>query len=160
MDKGRALARGDVNVVLTGRLDGWRIAVAMLEEDPLTGAGWGVYRAEFAPVKLELARDGVSFYPAHLYPTFQNAHNEILEVGGELGILGLLALGWGILEAFRSVRRIRDRDRRGLARAGLVAMLLVSAAYFPFRIAVTAFPYLLFLAWTFHGARDDGGESA
>ena len=149
------VTRGDLNQALTGRLDGWRVAVAIFEDRPVTGAGWGAYRAEFGPTKLELAERGVEFYPNHLYPTFQNAHNELLEVAAELGLLGLLALGWGLLETFRAAGRIADPERRAFALAGLVGLLLVSVAYFPFRIAVTAFPCVVFLAWLF---RTGSGE--
>ena len=159
-DKVAAAAAADLNRLLTGRVDGWRVAGAMLRERPLGGVGWGAYRAEFGPTKLSLAQEAVEFYPEHVFPTFQNAHNELLEVAAESGGLGILALFWVLLETVRAGRRIREPRDRALAWSGLLTIALVSVAYFPFRLAVTAYPFLLFLAWTFRVSADAGADSA
>ena len=102
------IARGDWNSVLTGRLDGWRAAVWMVEEHPLTGVGVGAYRTEFIPAKTALLRDGVVFFADQMNVVFANAHNELLEVAAETGLPGLVALLFGLaLLARRLVRRQR-----------------------------------------------------
>lgn len=139
--KVRGLAAGDLNEVLTGRLDGWRAAVWMLREHPVAGVGQGAYLPEYVPAKLELLDRGVEFLPGQLTPVFSNAHNELLEVGAELGIPGLLALVWGLWVLFQSA------GRRPLAWAGLAGLAVLSLGYFPFHVALVSFPALLFLAW-------------
>jgi O-antigen ligase len=152
MEKAQALAEGNWNWLLTGRLDGWRTAVWMLREHPLTGAGQGAYRAEFAPAKLALLEQGVKFFPGLKEAGFANAHNELLEAGAEWGIPGLLALAWALwvlLAALttRGGRAGRGPEDRALAWAGTAALGILSLVDFPFRIALVAFPALLFLSW-------------
>ncbi len=142
----RGLAEGDLNEVLTGRLDGWHAAVWMLEQHPLTGVGHGAYLPEFAPAKLALLDRGVKFLPGQNTPMFSNAHNEFLEVGAEWGIPGLLALAWALWVIFGAARRAPERERP-LVASGLAALAVLSLAYFPFRVAILAFPAILFLAW-------------
>ncbi|HEX3131019.1 MAG TPA: O-antigen ligase family protein [Thermoanaerobaculia bacterium] len=142
----RGLAAGDLNEVLTGRLDGWRAAVWMMEQHPVTGVGHGAYLPEYAPAKLALLDRGVEFLPGQTSPMFSNAHNEFLEVGAEWGIPGLLALAWALWVVFGAARRLPDRGR-SLAWSGLAALVMLSLAYFPFRVAILAFPAILFLAW-------------
>src|SRR6185503_4854487 len=54
-----AFTGGDnLNNLLSGRLDGWRVAARLLAEHPVAGVGLGAYRAEFAPMKLRLLAEG------------------------------------------------------------------------------------------------------
>ncbi|HEX9944544.1 MAG TPA: O-antigen ligase family protein [Thermoanaerobaculia bacterium] len=151
IEKGREALSGDLNAVLTGRLDGWRTAVWMLREHPLTGVGHGAYRPEFVPAKLALLDRGVPFFPLQTQVVFANAHNEYLEAGAEWGIPGLLALGWGLwvlLGALRTSPPERgNEEAKALAWAGAAALAVLALAYFPFRVALVAFPALLFLSW-------------
>ncbi len=147
--KVEAVRSGDWNTLVTGRLDGWRAALLMWRENPWTGVGHGAYRPEFVPAKLELAHAGTRFFAQHNQPVFANAHNEPLEVAAELGWPGVLALVWGLgVIAFAALRSTGTRrEDRALFHAGLAALGVLSIAYFPFRIALVAFPALLFLAW-------------
>ena len=110
------VARGDWNSVLTGRLDGWRAAVWMVGEHPLTGVGVGAYRTEFVPAKTALLRDGVVFFVDQLNVVFANAHNELLEVAAETGWPGLAAFVFGLGMLVRRLLRRRAEssalDRR------------------------------------------------
>jgi O-antigen ligase len=151
MEKAQALAEGNWNWLVTGRLDGWSTAAWMLREHPLTGVGQGAYGAEFAPAKLALMERGVKFFPGLRESGFANAHNELLEAGAEWGIPGLAALAWALwvlLAALtRGGRAGRTPEDRALAWAGTAALGLLSLVDFPFRIALVAFPALLFLSW-------------
>jgi O-antigen ligase len=148
-EKARQAANGDLNGVLTGRLDGWRTAVWMLRQHPLAGVGHGAYRAEFVPAKLALLDQGVSFYPGLTQSSgFANAHNELLEAGADWGIPGLLALAWGLWVLLQALRKGgRAPDERALAWSGVAALAVLSFVDFPFRVALVAFPALLFLSW-------------
>ncbi len=156
LDKARQLSEGDLNAVLTGRLDGWRAALWMFERHPVTGVGHGAYRPEFVPAKLALLDRGVEFLETQPQPVFANAHNEYLEVAAEWGILGLLALAWGLTVLFRAASRASGEGNRNraLAWAGLAALAVLSLVHFPFRIALTAFPAILFLAWVLRPVPD------
>jgi O-antigen ligase len=160
---------GALNDVLTGRLDGWRAGARMLASHPLLGAGPGAYRAEFAPTKLEMIEEGKTFWWGHTDGSlFVNAHNEPIEVGAELGVLGLIALGWCLWTILGArPRRHADpaedisedpseSDRRALAWAGLAALAVLSLAYFPMRTALVAYPFVLLLAWVLEARGGDG----
>jgi O-antigen ligase len=142
--------RGEVNTLLSGRLDGWRAAVSMLREHPATGVGHGAFLPEFAPAKLKLLERGVPFFAGHVQPMFANAHGEILNVAAEWGIPGLLALTWALWLLAAELRRGGPpRPDLALAWAGTGALAVVALTYFPFRMALVAYPALLFLAWVF-----------
>jgi O-antigen ligase len=155
--------QGDWNSVLTGRLDGWRAAVWMLREHPWAGVGHGAFRPEFVPAKLALLDRGVQFYAEQMQPVFANAHNEYLEAGADLGIPGLLALGWGLWVLVAAVRGRCRGSKRGsqhaLAAAGVAALAVLALAAFPFRIALVGYPALLFLAWVLRPRADEEGEA-
>jgi O-antigen ligase len=166
---------GDLNGVLTGRLDGWYAAGWMLRQHPLTGVGHGSFRPEFIPAKLALLDQGVRFYSGQVLVVFGNAHNEILEAGAEWGWPGLIALAWALLvliDALRRPRRpataagvdrpeaVHNRADRALAWAGTLALAVLAVVYFPFRVALVAFPALLFLAWALRRGAPEPEETA
>lgn len=152
-----SLTENDVNDLLTGRLDGWRAAVFMLENHPFLGVGPGAFTTEFADAKLALAERGVSFYRKHRDFHFASAHNEFLEVGAEVGLAGLLALLGGLGVVLRhALRKISaapeaaDDPAAGLETAllaaGLTALGVMALTSFPMHLAIVAFPYLLLLS--------------
>lgn len=146
-----SLAKGDLNRVLTGRLDGWRAAAHMVATHPLTGVGQGAFRAEFGHAKIALHEEGVQFFRGQHQVFFVNAHNDVLEAAAEWGGLGLAGLAWAIAELLRARRRRRDgeghsRNLRDLEPAVFTAMALTAAANFPFHLALMAYPWLLFLS--------------
>jgi O-antigen ligase len=152
VEKAGELARGDINALLTGRLDGWRTALAMLRRVPLTGVGQGAFRAEFADTRLALEAQGVSFYPEQQQVILATPHNEALSVGAEQGVPGLIALGWAVWTLCVAATRLRDPAHRALVWSGLGALGVLCVASFPLHVASVAWPWLLFLAWTFRQA--------
>ncbi|HEX4956195.1 MAG TPA: O-antigen ligase family protein [Thermoanaerobaculia bacterium] len=165
VEKWGDLTSGNVNRLLTGRLDGWRAAIWMFEQAPVGGVGFGAYRARFGDARLALVDEGVEFFRSQETPVFANAHNEYLEVAAEGGLLGLAALGWGLWVLGGTLRRQRagaaaSRDRRAdfaLAAAGLATLAVMALTFFQLRIALTGFPSLLFLAWAFRSSEEAGG---
>ena len=114
---GQALS-GDWNSVLTGRLDGWRAALWMIREHPWTGVGHGAYRPEYVPAMNALLDRGVRMYPLHMQPVFANAHNEYLEAVAEWGLLGIVALAWGLWVLSAALRRAPGDGRAGAGLGG------------------------------------------
>ncbi len=159
--KVQQLVRGDVDDALTGRLDGWKAAGWMLRENPLLGVGHGAFRPEFADAKLALTERGVEFYRGQNFVVFANAHNEYLEVAAEWGLFGVAALLWALwqlLQRLRSLAGARggaaEREHRlspeaALACAGTLALALIATVQFPFRLALTGYAAVLWLAWIF-----------
>ncbi len=149
--KARQAVSGDWNSVLTGRLDGWRAAVWMLERHPLTGVGHGGYLPEFVPAKLDLLDHGVQFFPDPSLAVFANAHNEILTAAAEWGLPGLAAVAWMLWVVLGALRRM-EPEERVLGGSGVAALTVLSLANFPFHVALVAFPVLLFLSWLFRAS--------
>jgi len=151
-------AAGDWNSVLTGRLDGWRAALWMFREHPWTGVGHGAYRPEYVPAMNELLDRGVQMYPLHIQPVFANAHNEYLETLADWGFPAIAVLAWGLWVLAGALRRARGEEGQALAWAGVAALAVLSFVYFPFRIALLAFPALLFLSWVLRRGDPRGRE--
>jgi O-antigen ligase len=183
VEKSIELSHGDINALLTGRLDGWRAAWEMLRRSPVTGVGQGGFRAEYADTRLALEARGVPFFGGQLSVILATPHNEALSVGAEQGLPGLVALGWAIWTLWRCARLLNDRslnDRapndpdssdpglndpglhdpssRGLAWAGLTALAVLCVVSFPLHVPAVAWPWLLFLAWLFR--RSDGADTS
>lgn len=145
-EKTTALARGDLNDLLTGRLDGWRAALHLGREAPWTGVGLGCYGAEFTRARLELMDQGVAFYARHTFSTFGNAHNELLEVFAETGVPGLLAVLVGLAAVGGLIRRSWADPASSVPLAFLAAVLVLAMTNFPLRIAITSWPAVVALA--------------
>lgn len=150
-----SVARGDLNAALSGRLDGFRAALHLAAEHPWAGVGHGAFGASYGAAKLELVAAGESFFLGQETTMFQNAHNELLEVLADTGVPGLLALLWGVGIVVRQLlRRARGSAAPAPARldlaleaGALTALAVLALAHFPFRIAVTAYPAILVLAF-------------
>lgn len=163
MEKAAQLARGDINGLLTGRLDGWRVAVDMLRQHPARGVGQGAFRTEFAETRLALADRGVEFYPDQIQVILSTPHNEALSVAAEQGLPGLVALAWALWCVYVSARRVGSGadaaddaaiDARALAWAGVAALGVLATFSFPLHVPAIAWPWLLFLAWLFRAAAE------
>ncbi len=166
------VAAGAWGRALEGRTDGWRAALWMAGRHPLTGVGHGAYDAEFADAKLELAGRGARFFRGQELPSFANAHSEYLEAAAEWGLPGAAALGWALWVLIGAVRRrlaagaLAADDARsspcadaGLATGGALALAVMAAGHFPFRVGLVAFPALLFLAWVLAPADESAGAA-
>jgi len=134
----------------------WGCAWFMGAENPLTGKGWGLFEL-FYP-----------FYQGHLLNTFaifadgmrthaNNAHNEILEIWSQTGLLGLGAWVWLWTTFFVVARRWSRQGRRpGIwtaAVAGVAGMLVDNMLNVSLHFAVPGF-----LCWWMVGVAMGAGE--
>lgn len=124
----------------------------MLADEPWTGVGHGAFESAYAGAKLELIDSGEKFYRGTTTVMFANAHDELLEAVAEWGLPGLLALLWAAWVLVGQARRIHrpageEVGDCALMWAGLAGLLLLSLGHFPFRLAITAYPFLLLTAW-------------
>lgn len=123
----------------------WRETQRMIYEHPFTGIGAGAWEVEvprFQESSKELETD---YY----------AHNEILQLIAEYGVIGWLFLVGLLIYAIKAtlltwVNRHTENADEGLLRAltlaSLLALLVVSNAGFPWRLATTGILFSLCLA--------------
>lgn len=174
--------RGDWNSVLTGRLDGWRAAAWMLGQHPWAGVGQGAYRAEFVPAKLALLDRGAVFLSGQQqnFANAHDEALEVAADCGWPGLLALGWAVWVVAGSVRDRWRLTAEWQevgdepaarrpsaagepgaaswqaahadRAFAAAGLAALGVLCLVDFPFRVALVAFPALLFLSWVLRPA--------
>ncbi|KQT10773.1 O-antigen ligase family protein [Ramlibacter sp. Leaf400] len=123
----------------------WKATLRMMADRPLTGVGAGAWEVQ---VPLYLPRS--SQVEADYY-----VHNEVLQMLAEYGLAGAVFLlglfGWLLQAAWRTWRA-RDSEAmeegpwRATALCGLLALLLVSNAGFPWRMATTGALFAIALA--------------
>jgi len=123
---------------VAGRTGAWRVGIRMLRDRPLLGAGAGNFMVAYAD----------RYTPPGQRPLYRSAHSLWFQTGGELGGLGILALGWflwllvrGLLRARRQAATPRERE---LASA-LLLSLLGTAVVGTFA-SILWYPYLYLLA--------------
>jgi O-antigen ligase len=135
------LAKGDWNKILSARTDGWTAALAMVEARPTVGVGNAQYSREFYPARvavLERARDHGR--RGEVSTHFEWAHNDLLEMAAELGMLGV---AWMALFAWFLWRTVHERRLLALSVCAWLPFLLL---HYPTHLAVGALPGALLLA--------------
>ena len=116
------------------RLVMWKATLRMIQDVPLTGVGAGAWEVDIPLYQQPGAQMETDFY----------AHNEYLQLIGEYGMVGWLFL-IGLLIFLAGVARrtwmsaavSQDAAFRAVTLASLAALLLVSGAGFPWRMAST-----------------------
>lgn len=83
---------------LTGRIEAWKVAMKVIQENPILGSGMGSFGTEFLRLRNPLNKTEVLPHP----------HNELLTIGTQLGLLGIL--GFSIL-GVKYIRFITDTDK-------------------------------------------------
>lgn len=127
-----SVGHGDSSLNMRGQL--WTATARMIAAHPLSGVGAGSWENV-----VPLYQPGDSLIELDYY-----AHNEFLQVVAEYGVCGMLfvlGLVWCIAQALRVSRTSEDRSRALWAAAlgvMLVGLLIVSAAGFPWHMAVTS----------------------
>gem|GEM_PF-4140808 len=154
------------------RFEDWAIGLAMLQDHPWTGVGLANYRLKFLPYKAELLKtpwgkrlESVEQTPSVGYiPLAAHAHNEYVQLGAELGLLGLLAMGWVL---FRVLQRGGDAlfgnappevrlMNLGIL-AGLVGLFLDAEVSFPLYLPASALVLTVLLGLLFSRHVQGGG---
>lgn len=116
-------AGAGVNAALSGRSDIWRAALCMVHEHPLNGVGARGFREAYPacdphPGQAPAWGEGPAFH----------AHQIVLEILAETGVVGLLLWLAGAAQAWRAWR-YSTPDARARARPAMVALV---ATVFPF----------------------------
>ncbi len=130
---------------LSIRMTLWKATGRMIADRPLSGVGagaWEVYSPLYQTAGSQIETD---YY----------AHNEILQLIAEYGLVGwgfllcllayLASAAWATLKS-RTAQALADAPLRAMALASLLALLMVSNAGFPWRLASTGLIFSICLA--------------
>ena len=123
----------------------WLATIRLIQANPLAGVGAGAWE-----VQIPKYQDAGTQLETDYY-----AHNELLQLIAEYGLVGwgfllvliayLLHAAWRTL-LNRSMRGCHEAMLRGMALSSLLALLIVSNAGFPWRMASTGVLFALSLA--------------
>jgi len=132
-----------------GRIELWKATLQMLREHPIFGAGLSGFADRIAP-----------FWNANHPERFIDPHNIVLNFWVETGVLGVIAMAWILVLAFRTAwqgSRSSDANWRAIEIGILLAMVavvvhgLVDVPYFKNDLSLQ-FWTLLGLAWAGAGS--------
>ena len=132
----RAQSIGPSDHSLNVRMVMWRDTLRVIEAHPVAGVGAGAWENAVPSYQSEGAQVETDYY----------VHNEYLQLVAEYGLVGwaflLLLAAWLLHAAWRTWRddgREADADRpwRAVFLASLLALMVVSAIGFPWRLAAT-----------------------
>ena len=110
----------NMNTMLIGRADThWKMAALMIKDYPLTGVGIGGYIIESSNYS-EISRIQIGVP--------ESAENYILQVGSELGLIGIFLVFWILWEIIKQMRRsfsiIRSNDKTKFILIGAIAGII------------------------------------
>jgi O-antigen ligase len=141
MTKSEEFSHGSFSI----RAQMWKATGRMILENPVAGVGAGAWE-----VQAPLYQDAGSQLEIDYY-----AHNEILQLLAEYGLVGFLALFglaayllWAVHKTFtdQTIEGQREAPVRAFTLASLAVFLLISNAGFPWRLATTGALFSLSLS--------------
>jgi O-antigen ligase/Tfp pilus assembly protein PilF len=149
---------------LKRRIAIWKFTVMMIKDRPLLGSGIGTYKYNTLSYQAKFFAQGEnrSLYP---HGFAQEAHNEYLQLGAEMGIVGLGIFIWLIITYFRyglkSLRKIKDESKKGILiglMGSVVAILVDSLFGFPLHLPATVILFWLALGLTVVVGREEDNK--
>jgi O-antigen ligase len=134
----------------------WNRSWEMISDHPVLGIGYGNFQQKF-PLYRDQASDGALFNSLRYHQKREEtpyAHNEILHLWAETGIIGLLAalglVGAGIASAIKRLSSSPNADPTWIL-LGLISVFLVhSQVSYPLRLAMNGTLFWLALGALFH----------
>jgi len=122
------------------RLRLWRSALSIFADQPIAGSGLGTFKylTQEHQARYFARKAGATLLVPTEIDTVR-AHNDYLQLVGELGILGAIVVLWGMYRTVRAATSHFRNTESGDEAMGLVALVasLVSVAFF----ALTNFPF-------------------
>ncbi len=111
---------------LTGRTDIWAASIEVIDDRPLVGYGVGAFIDRFEPSSAtRRVWEALVFDAPH-------AHNGVIEVAGEVGLVGVALVAVVVLGTVSSsIRHVRTRPAEASAILGITVVQLVSAVAEP-----------------------------
>ncbi len=112
--------RGLFSYLIYSRNHLWKSGILMMKDYPLTGVGMGAYIIELANYA---HKHGISI------KTPESAENYFIQIGAELGIIGLFLFLWIIWEILKRIKRqysgIKDKSRVNFLIIGMICGIAV-----------------------------------
>lgn len=140
------------NEFSTGRRTAiWKYTMLMIKDRPWLGAGIGTFKYNSLRYQAKFfdQEDNRALYP---YGAADKTHNEYLQLGAELGIIGLIIFIWLMLAYFnyglKILKREKDRYKQGMIiglMGSVTAFLVDSIFWFPLHHSFTSFLFWLCL---------------
>ena len=129
----------------------WKYTIPMIKDYPLLGSGIGSFKYNSLRYQAKFfdQGDNRALYP---YGVADKTHNEYLQLGAELGIIGLIIFIWLIFAYFnyglKILKREKNRYKQGII-IGLMGSIMVflidSIFWFPLHHSFTSFLFWLCL---------------
>ena len=136
---------------LKRRIAIWKFTTLMIKDHPIFGSGLGTFKYNSLNYQAKFFEQGEnrSLYP---YGIADKVHNEYLQLGAELGILGLGIFFWIIIIYFsygiKLLKRTKDRYKQGILiglMGGIMAVLVDAIFGFPLHLPATLVLFWLFI---------------
>ncbi|MCK4309640.1 MAG: tetratricopeptide repeat protein [Candidatus Atribacteria bacterium] len=131
----------------------WGFTTLMIRDHPLLGSGLGTFKYNSLSYQAKFFGQGENrlLYP---YGIARESHNEYLQIGAEVGMLGLGIFFWLIITYFnygiKLLKRIQDRYRQGMIiglMGGIMAVLIDAIFGFPLHLPATLVLFWLFIGF-------------
>jgi O-antigen ligase len=122
----------------------WKATLNMMEKRPLSGVGAGAWEVDVPLYQAAGSQLETDYY----------AHNEILQLLGEYGLVGwlflILLVSYSLLAAWRTLANrgedgMNEGPIRAVALTSMLALMIVSNIGFPWRLAATGMMFALCL---------------
>jgi len=129
----------------------WGFTTLIIKDHPLLGSGLGTFKYNSLSYQAKFFDQGENrlLYP---YGIAKESHNEYLQLGAEVGILGLGIFFWLIITYFnygiKLLKRIQDRYTQGIIiglMGGIMAVLVDAIFDFPLHLPATLVLFWLFI---------------
>ncbi len=150
------IARGNFSAATAGRQPVYSLTWQMIKDKPWIGRGLETFGHDFFYFRAD-TEVGQSTQLIHQEGSFRQVHNDYLQVGEELGLVGLtLMLALLTIPVIRTVSLIRTLEDEaevywnGMLGIAVVFVMIGALAFFPLRLTVTgSYVVLLFgcLRW-------------
>lgn len=132
----------------------WGFTLLMIKDHPLLGFGLGTFQYNSLAYQAKFFDQGEN---RHLYPygIADKTHNEYLQFGAELGIIGLGIFFWLLFSYFnysiKLLKRLKDEYKQGILiglMGGVLAVLIDAIFGFPLHLPATLVLFWLFIGLT------------
>jgi len=150
--KGRISIARLINELSFGRrIAIWKFTGMIIKDHPILGSGLGTFKYNSLNYQAKFFDQGENrrLYP---YGIADKVHNEYLQLGAELGVLGLGIFLWLIITYFKYgiklLKRIKDKYKQGIViglLGGVVAVLIDAIFGFPLHLPATLVLFWLFI---------------
>ena len=153
------------NTFSTGRrIAIWKYTSLMIKDRPLLGSGIGTFKYNTLRYQAKFFDQGEnrSLYP---YGIADKTHNEYLQLGAELGIIGLIIFIWLIFTYFSYGLKVLKKSKDNIFQQGIIIGLMGSVIvflvdcifWFPLHHSFTSFLFWLYLSLLVAiGLKEDG----